>query len=55
MQPLVQAIPLTAANNALRALMNDGASLAGVALPLAILVAWGVLSFALALRWFRWE
>jgi len=55
MQPLVQALPLTAANNALRALMNDGAGLAGIAAPLAILIAWGVVSFAAALAWFRWD
>ena len=41
MQPLVQALPLTAVNNALRAIMNEGAGLAGVSMPLAILVAWG--------------
>jgi ABC-type polysaccharide/polyol phosphate export permease len=55
MQPLVQALPLTVANNALRALVNEGASFAAVAWPLAILVAWTVVCFALALRWFRWE
>ena len=55
MQPFVQALPLTVTNNALRALMNEGASLASVALPLTILVAWSIASFFLALRWFRWE
>lgn len=55
MQPLVQALPLTVLNNALRAIMNEGAGLAGAALPAAILAAWTVVSFALALRLFRWE
>ena len=55
MQPLVQALPLTVANNALRAGHDEGASFAAVAWPLAILVAWTVVCFALALRWFRWE
>jgi ABC-type multidrug transport system permease subunit len=54
-QPLVQALPLTATNNALRAIMNEGAGLAGTAVPLAILAAWCVVSFVVALRIFRWE
>lgn len=54
-QPLVQALPLTATNNALRAIMNEGAGLAGTAVPLAILLAWAVVSFVVALRMFRWE
>jgi ABC-type multidrug transport system permease subunit len=55
MQPLVQALPLTATNNALRAIMNEGAGLSGVAGPLLLLLAWGVVSFAIALKIFRWE
>jgi ABC-type polysaccharide/polyol phosphate export permease len=54
-QPFVQALPLTALNDALRAVMLDGACLAALAPDLAILVAWGVASFALALRFFRWQ
>ena len=55
MQPLIQALPLTAANDALRALMNEGASFAATLPELGILVAWGLVSFVLALWWFRWE
>jgi len=55
MQPLVQALPLTATNNALRAIMNDGAGLAGVATPLLVLFAWAVACFVVALWIFRWE
>ncbi len=55
MQPLVQALPLTAANTALRAIMNEGAGLAAVTPQLALLAVWGALSFFAALRWFRWE
>jgi hypothetical protein len=55
MQPFIQALPLTATNDALRALMNEGASAAAVAPDLAILTAWMVASFWLALAWFRWE
>lgn len=55
MQPLVQALPLTAVNDALRANMLEGAS-AGVILPeLAIIAVWTALCYALALRLFRWS
>jgi len=55
MQWLVQALPLTAVNNALRAIMSEGAGLLTVATPLGIIVAWGVASFFAALALFRWE
>ncbi len=55
MQPFIQALPLTALNHALRAVMLDGASLAAVWAPIAICAAWGGLSFALALKIFRWR
>jgi ABC-2 type transport system permease protein len=55
MQPLIKALPLTALNDALRGVMIDGASLASVAGPVAICVAWGVVSFAVALGIFRWR
>ena len=55
MQPLVQALPLTLVNNGLRAIMNESAGLAGVAWPLAALALWGVVSFVVAVRVFRWE
>ena len=55
LQPLIQALPLTAANDAYRALMNEGATLAMVMPELGILAAWTVGCFWLALAWFRWE
>ena len=54
MQPFVQALPLTALNDALRGVMNDGETLAAVWRELAVLVAWGGVSFAAALKLFRW-
>ena len=54
MQPFIEALPLTALNEALRGVMIDGASLAAVGAPLAICAAWGAISFAVALRLFRW-
>jgi ABC-type multidrug transport system permease subunit len=53
-QPFIKALPLTALNDALRATILEGATLASQSGRIAIVVAWGVISFALALRWFRW-
>ena len=55
MQPLVQALPLTALNDALRAVYNDGLPLSAVPADLAILAAWSVLPFLVALKLFRWQ
>ncbi len=55
MQWFVQALPLTALNDGLRAVMNDGAGWDALARPLLVLGLWGTLSFALALRIFRWR
>ena len=54
-QPFIKALPLTPLIDALRAVMLEGESLGGQWHRLAILAAWGVGSFALALRWFRWN
>jgi ABC-2 type transport system permease protein len=54
LQPALSLLPLTALNDALRAIMIDGASFGVVARPLAVLTAWGVGSFAVGLRIFRW-
>src|SRR6266436_6480754 len=53
-QPFIKALPLTALNDALRATILEGASLASQSGRLLVLVLWGGISFALALRWFRW-
>jgi ABC-type multidrug transport system permease subunit len=55
LQPFIQALPLTQLNNALRAVILDGAPLHAQWLPVALLVAWGGLSFPAAVRWFRWQ
>lgn len=54
-QPLIQALPLTAVNDALRANMLEGASLASVSGELAIIATWMVVSFFAALKLFRWR
>jgi ABC-2 type transport system permease protein len=52
--PFIKALPLTALNDALRATILQGASLSAQSGRLVVLILWGGLSFALALRWFRW-
>jgi ABC-2 type transport system permease protein len=52
--PVIRALPLTALNDGLRAVMNEGAGLAGVWPQAALLVAIAAASFGLALRLFRW-
>jgi ABC-2 type transport system permease protein len=53
-QPLIKALPLTPLIDALRAVMLEGKSLAAIGPQLAVLAAWGIVTFLLALRWFRW-
>jgi len=53
-QPLIKALPLTPLINALRAIILEGYGLMQLLPEAAILVAWAVVTFALALRWFRW-
>ena len=55
LQPFVRALPLTALNDALRAVVNEGAGLAEIARPVALLAGIGVVSFGLALWLFRWK
>jgi ABC-type polysaccharide/polyol phosphate export permease len=55
LQPVLRVLPLTALNDALRGVSLDGSGLVELAAPLALLLGWGVASFALALRIFRWE
>ena len=52
--PWIRALPLTALNDALRGVMSEGVGLGALGLELGILVAYLVVTFALALRWFRW-
>ena len=54
MQPLISILPLTALNDALRAVMIDGAPLAAVARPLGVMAGWGIASFLAGVRIFRW-
>jgi len=55
LQPFIQALPLTALNNVLRALMNEGTSLSSNWVSIAILLIWFVVSFVVALKIFKWQ
>lgn len=48
-------LPLSALNDGLRGVINEGSALSGIAPQLAILTAWAVATFALASRRFRWQ
>jgi ABC-type multidrug transport system permease subunit len=55
MQPFVQALPLTALNDALRGVMLDGAGVVALAPEIGQLLLWGAVSFVAALKLFRWQ
>jgi ABC-type multidrug transport system permease subunit len=55
LQPFVRALPLTALNDAMRAVVNEGAGVVDIARPLSLLAIMGIVSFGLALRFFRWR
>jgi ABC-type multidrug transport system permease subunit len=54
-QPVIRLLPLTAVNDALRANMLEGASLAAISSEMLIIAGWLAASFVLALRLFRWR
>ena len=53
-QPFLRALPLTALNDSLRAVANDGAGIGDIGAPLLVLAAWAAVSYAGALKLFRW-
>jgi ABC-type multidrug transport system permease subunit len=55
LQPFIKALPLTALNDVLRAVMNEGAPLSANWIPIAVLLAWFLVSFVVALKIFRWQ
>jgi ABC-type multidrug transport system permease subunit len=55
LQPFIEALPLTAAISAIRGNMLQGISLGHMMTPLAILLAWFAVPFAVSLRIFRWR
>jgi ABC-2 type transport system permease protein len=55
LQPVIRVLPLTALNDALRAVMLEGKGIESIGTELAVLAIWGAVSFAVALRIFRWQ
>lgn len=55
LQPVIKVLPLTAFNDALRLVVNEGASLPATWLQLLILALWALLPFVAALKLFRWQ
>ncbi len=55
LHPILKLLPLTAVNDALRAIMLDGESLLTQGPELLVMAFWAVLCFVVALKIFRWE
>jgi ABC-2 type transport system permease protein len=55
LQPISRAMPLTHLNNAMRAVAFEGQSLWDVRSEIGILLLWGVLVYAIAIKVFKWE
>lgn len=55
LQPLLQFLPLTALNDALRNVAFEGAALWTCWPQLLVLLVWGVAVYAITARFFRWE
>jgi ABC-type multidrug transport system permease subunit len=54
-QPFIQALPLTAVVDALRANILRGAGWEAVAPEIVVIMGWLVVSFLLAVKLFRWR
>jgi ABC-type multidrug transport system permease subunit len=54
-QPIIAALPLTALNDALRATMLQGATVAQIAPQAGVLAAWLLVCFPVALKLFSWR
>ena len=52
---VIRLLPLTALNDALRSVMNDGSGFTQIFPQVVILALWGVTSFFIGLRIFRWQ
>jgi ABC-type multidrug transport system permease subunit len=54
-KPFIRVLPLTLLNDALRAVINDAAGLSQIALQLGLLAVWGIVTFIIGLKIFRWQ
>jgi ABC-2 type transport system permease protein len=55
MQPVISLLPLTALNDALRGIFNEGVGIFSLWPEVSVLLGWTAASFLLALRIFRWQ
>jgi len=55
LQPVSKALPLTYLNQSLREISFEGATILDVLPDIAILLAWGVIVYAIAVKVFKWE
>ncbi len=55
LQPLCKILPLTYLNDAMRMVAYEGAGFDRLLLPLGIITLWGIIIYALAVKFFRWE
>jgi ABC-type multidrug transport system permease subunit len=51
----IRLLPLTAVNDALRRIYNEGAGLSAVGFELGVLCVWALVGFAVAIKTFRWQ
>ncbi len=54
-QPLIKVLPLTPLIDSLRSVMLEGTTLASLVGPIGLMAGWGIVSFAVALKLFRWQ
>lgn len=55
LQPVSKALPLTHFNNALRSIAFEGQNLWDIRMEIIVLLLWGVVVYAVAIKVFRWE
>jgi ABC-2 type transport system permease protein len=54
LQPAIRLLPMSAFNEALRHVVNDGASIFAQGFPIAVLAGWALVTSLIAVRIFRW-
>ncbi len=55
LHPVIRLLPLTAFNDALRAIINDGASIWSTWTQVAVLAFWALVGYLLAVKLFKWQ
>lgn len=55
LQPICKVLPLTHLNNAMRNVAFEGSHLSDCGTEIGVLLLWGVVAYAIAIKVFRWE